>query len=99
MSNVILSVPMLLEDGVFERTTITLEEAKKWVTDNSPVNYVGHSTVRILGIEPSTTREVCEKYTQALCLKVNGRLDFGKEYTVEEVLAIGITVTLITKKD
>lgn len=97
MKAVIISAPMLLEDGTFRRETISLEEAGAWVTANAPTNYVGHSTVRVVGVEPSTERAQCSGFDQALALKVRGRLDFGKEYSVDEILEIGVDAILITK--
>lgn len=97
MSNVILSSPMMLECGDFTMEQITLNDARTWVLVNKPTNYVGHATVRVLGLEPATSREVCTGYERALVLKVNGRLDFGREYTSEEIEEIGVTCYLITK--
>ena len=94
--HVILSTPLLLEVGTFTMEEVSLDEAKAFASIAK--NYCGHQTVKILGIEPSTSREVCNTYTQALCLKPIGRLEFGKEYTVEEIQAIGIKYFLITKE-
>ena len=94
-NKVILSTPLLLETGVFEMQEVSLEFAKDFA--KVAKNFVGHSTIRILGIEPSTSREVCNCYEQALVLKVNGRLDFGKEYSVEEIEEIGYKIFLIRK--
>jgi len=94
---VILSTPMLLESGNFKSKEISLDEANYWVRQNNPTNFVGHSTVKVLGIQPSTARDVCQSYDEALSLKVKGRLEFGKEYTVEEILELGVTCTLISK--
>lgn len=98
-NKVILSTPMLLTTGLFRMEEITLEEAKAWVAEHNPVNYVGHQTVKVLGLEPATSRDVCTGYNQALSLKVNGRIEFGKEYTVDEILAVGVTCFLITDQD
>ena len=92
---VILSAPMLLEDGIFKRETISLEEAAEFAKDAT--NFVGHSTVKVLGIEPAETRDVCDSFDQALSLKVNGRLEFGREYSAEEILKIGVTAVLISR--
>ena len=96
---VILSTPMLLEPGTFRMDVLSLEEARHWVEENNPTNFCGHQTVKVLGLEPAQSREVCQGYDQALCLKPNGRLEFGKEYTVDEVLAIGVTPLLIQRVD
>lgn len=94
----ILSTALILEEGIFESKNITLEEAKDWVKLNKPTNFVGHSTVRVVGVEPANTREVCASYEQAMVLKPLGRLEFGKEYSVEEILNIGIQAQLLTKQ-
>lgn len=96
---VVLSTPMLLEPGNFSMSEITIDQAKAWVAKNNPTNFVGHSTIRVLGIEPAATRDVCGRYDSALSLKVNGRLDYGREYTVEDILDIGVTCYLIVKSD
>jgi hypothetical protein len=96
--NVILSTPMLLEEGAYTMRYISLEEAAEWVKTHNPKNYVGHSTVRVLGIEPTADRSVCDGYDQALSLKVMGRTEFGREYTAEEILAIGVTAMLIERQ-
>lgn len=93
---VILSTPMLLTEGEFRMKEISLEEAKAWVAEHNPTNFVGHQTVKALGLEPATSRDVCTGYAEALSLKVNGRIEFGKEYSVEEILSIGVTCFLIT---
>ena len=91
--DVILSTALLLEEGTFTMEEINLEDAK--IFASFAKNFVGHSTVRVLGIEPATSREVCEGYDRALVLKVQGRVEFGKEYTVEEILEIGVRFYLI----
>lgn len=98
-NKVILSTPMLLTTGLFRMEEITLEEAKAWVVANNPTNFVGHQTVKVLGLEPATSRDVCSGYDQALSLKVNGRIEFGKEYTVDEILEVGVICFLITNQD
>lgn len=96
--NVILSTPMLLTEGTYSMRYLTVDEAIEWVKTHNPKNYVGHSTVRVLGIEPATDRSVCTSYDQALSLKVNGRVEFGREYTAEEILSIGVTAMLIERQ-
>lgn len=92
---VILSSPLLLGNGVFKMEEISLDEAIEF--SEQAYNFCGHETVKILGLKPSKTREVCTGYSQALCLKPKGRLEFGKEYTLEEIGLIGVTFQLITK--
>ena len=95
MKKVILSTSMLLETGTWKMTEISLAEARKFAVQAE--NFVGHSTVRILGIEPRADRAFCTGYDQALVLKVNGRLDFGREYSVEEIEEIGYSIFLIER--
>ena len=94
---VVLSSPMLLEVGNFNMVELSIEQATQWVEEFSPKNYVGHSTSLIVGLAPATTREVCSVYDQALALKPQGRLEFGREYTKQELLEVGISCFLITK--
>ena len=98
MKRVILSTPMMLEEGTFTMRQVPLCEAVRWVEAHNPTNYVGHSTVRVLGIEPATTRDVCDRYDQALSLKVQGRLDYGTEYSAEDIMALGVKAYLITRE-
>lgn len=94
---VVLSSPMLLETGNFSMIELTVAQATAWVKDNDPKNYVGHSTSLIVGLEPATSREICEGYDAALALKPIGRLEFGKEYSKPELEEIGVSCFLITK--
>jgi hypothetical protein len=92
MKLTILSVPMIFPQTAVLSTAITLNEARELVADAEEViNYCGHSTMLALGIEPATTRDQCESYTDALVLKPNARLEFGREYSVEEIMDIGVT--------
>lgn len=94
---VILSTSLLLEVGVWEMREVTLAEAL--VFAQGAENFCGHSTVKILGIEPSKDRKVCEGYDQALVLKPIGRLEFGREYSLEEIRNIGVTYLLISRAE
>jgi len=86
---------MLLETGKWKMTEISLAEARRFAVEAE--NFVGHSTVRILGIQPRADRAFCKGYDQALVIKVKGRLDFGREYSVEEIEQIGYTIFLIER--
>jgi hypothetical protein len=96
---VILSAPMLLEEGTFCSKFLSLEEAQCWVQNNDPINFSGHITVKAVGLEPAISRDQCTGFDQALILKPLGRLEFGKEYSLEEVLEIGVQPMLIYKID
>lgn len=98
MKRVILSAPLIIGEGTFHAKVISLAEAQKWVKAHNPQNFCGHQTVKVLGLEPSTSRAACLGYDEALCLKPKGRLEFGREYTVEEILQIGVTPILISKE-
>lgn len=97
MKYAVLSTTLLLESGIFEYNEITKEQAQTWVDTHSPENFSGHETVKVLGLEPDKTRKVCEGYDKALCLSAKSRLEFGKEYTIEEIEEIGVIYALITK--
>lgn len=97
MEKVILSTALLLGDGTYQMRTISQAEAQEWVNTHSPRNFVGHQTVKLLGLEPATDRAVCQGYDEALCLKPRGRMEFGREYTVSEISEIGVDFQLITK--
>ena len=96
-SHVILSSPLLLEDGVFEMKTLSLEEARRWVRENSPFVATGHETVKAVGLSPNPERVSVEGFDEALCLKPLGRLEFGREYSFQEILDIGVRAQLIKK--
>jgi hypothetical protein len=95
--NVILSTALILENGDFNCRSITLDQAIEFVKLNNPVNFCSHQTVKVLNIEPAVSRETCKSYDIALCLKPKGRIEFGKEYTVDEIMEIGVYFQLITK--
>ena len=96
MRKAILSAPLLLEEGTFTMKEISLEEAREWAVDAD--NFCGHQTVKVIGVDPSQTRGVCQGYDEALAPKPNGRLEFGREYTIEEILEIGVTPMLISRR-
>ncbi len=96
---VVLSSPILLEDGEFKRQTITLSEAREWVEVQEPEIFTNHETVKILGLEPAKERKTCEGYDEALVLQPVHRLEFGREYTRQEIEEIGVTAILISKID
>jgi hypothetical protein len=94
---VILSSPILVEDGVFRRAEISQEEAQDWVISNNPINFSAHQTTKILGVEPAATRENTHGYDEALIISPNQRLEFGREYTKAEIEKIGVTFLMIIK--
>lgn len=96
-TRVILSTSLVLEPGTFETSELTLEQAQAWLDDDID-NYCGHQTVRLLGLEPDEERRQCVGYDEALCLRAKERLEFGREYTVDEIKEIGVEFMLIVKK-
>lgn len=97
MTRVILSTKLIIGEGHFFVKSLTRSEAQEWVNTSSPDNYCGHATVRLLGLEPDKSRRQCDGYDQALAINARARLDFGREYTKEEIEQIGVEYTLICK--
>ena len=97
MKYVILSTKLVIGTGIFDATEMTHEQAQKWVDEHNPENFCGHETVRVLGLVPDKSRKQCDSYEQALCLSAKSRLEFGREYTVEEIQEIGVEYILLTK--
>jgi hypothetical protein len=95
--HVILSSPILIEDGKFTRKTISQEDAQKWVDENCPMNFSNHQTTKILGLKPATSRENTTSYDEALIISPKERLEFGREYTQAEIEKIGVLFVLIRK--
>lgn len=93
----VLPSPILLEEGEFRNSKISLETATELIDKHGYTNYSGHQTVKILGIEPSKTRSECLGYKYAIIIKPNPRLQFGLEYTVEQIKKIGYAIYLIEK--
>lgn len=93
----ILSSPLLMEEGDFSCYKISLAQAEDIVNiyKQDLENFSGHETVKILGLEPDKSRKECQGYEKALVIKPLKRLEFGKEYSVEEILEIGVEILLI----
>lgn len=94
---VVLSTKLLIESGNYRSRAITRQEAADWLAAGPVDNFCGHETVRILGLAPDTTRRTCAGYDEALCLSAKSRLDFGREYSLSEIEAIGVEFTLISR--
>lgn len=102
MKNVILSSPLILEDGVYKMRTLDLEEALDLIaevkdTDHKFISYTQHQTIKLFLMNPSDARYGCSSYDRAICIKPKSRLEFGKEYSFEEILEIGVKIQLIEK--
>jgi len=93
----VLSSPMVLTVGLYQVMKIDLECAKFLCEHQEVKNYCPHQTVKLLGLEPSTTRDACEDYEVAICIKTKGRLEFGKEYNIKEIESIGYDIFHIRK--
>ena len=98
MELTILSSPLILEAGTFKVEHISLEEAKRLVDTASAVhNHCGHQTVKLLGLPPVKGRPAADGYEVALAIKPGKRLEFGREYSLEEIEEIGYTIFKISK--
>ena len=92
---VILSSPVLLEDGMFRRREISRREARRRA--RRAENFSPHPTVRLLGVAPAASRRTCDGYDVAIVAKPKGRLEFGRQYSLAEIEEIGATFLLIEK--
>ena len=82
-------------EGKFEFRVVTKEEAKKISKENELVGvYTGHQTVKVLGLTPAEGRPVYtpEPTHIQLWIKPHGRLEFGREYSLEEIETIGYDI-------
>jgi hypothetical protein len=96
---VVLSVPLMISDGVYVQTEVSKEEAIKFVQDRKPANFSGHETTKLVGLTPATDRAMCKGYDKALVIKPLSRLEFGREYTAEEIEKIGVKYLVISYEE
>lgn len=96
-TKVILSTTILLGTGNWKMEEITLAEARAFATEAE--NFCGHPTVKLLGIMPTTDRKECLGYEEAVVIKPSGRLEFGRDYSVEEIEKIGYTIFKISRQE
>lgn len=96
-TRVILPSPIVIGEGIFQARDLSVKQARLWIMRAPFENFVGHQTVKVLGLEPATERKICDGYDEALAISAKGRLDFGREYTVEEIEEIGIDLKLIRR--
>lgn len=88
---VILSA-IIPQEGTAHICQVDLSEMKEYVQSGNFVNFVGHETVKLLGVEPAKDRrELNGYYDEAVIVKPNGRLEFGREYSISELQEIGVT--------
>ena len=104
MKLAILNTSIITSEGTFELKDITLDEAKKQVSENEILSAVGHQSTSdilttLLETEVPMNRIMFEQETgqKALVFKLNGRPEEGKILTVEEIHQIGFKFQLLTK--
>lgn len=94
----ILSSSIIFKPGTYQVERLNIYEAKEWIKNRKPICFSTHETVRVLDVEPATKRLACNYYDEALCVKPKKRLAaFGRQYTKEEILSVGIEIFLIKK--
>lgn len=97
MKRVVLSTKLIINQGNFQAQQLTQDEALTWLCKGPVDNYHGHDTVKLIGLEPDEDRRECTGYDEALCINTKERLTFGREYSLEEIEAIGVEYTLIRR--
>lgn len=97
MKRVILSTSLIIGPGTFQAEEISEAEALAWKKKGTVVNYCRHETVRLLGLDPKRAMSQCEGYDEALTLGARRRLEFGREYSLEEIRAMGVRFTLVKR--
>ncbi len=90
---VILSAPIIIGTGTFEVVPVSIEKARE-LAEGAEV-FSQHQTVKVLGVEPATARKNCTGYDVAIIATPKQRLEFGREYTLEEIQAIGVSCIAI----
>ncbi|MEN8907875.1 MAG: YddF family protein [Clostridiales bacterium] len=100
----ILNTTIITNDGDYSLKTISLEEAKKLVSESEILSAVGHnSTAQILtsllDVEIPVNRILFsqEKEQQALCFKLNGRPPEGEILSKEDLEKIGYSFKLLVR--
>lgn len=100
----VLNTSILTTAGAYELKDITLDEAKKLVSENKIDSAVGHaSTAQImtalLGVEIPVNRQmfVQQPGQDALVFKLNGRPQEGKILTAEEIEQIGYKFQILKR--
>lgn len=100
----VLNTSILTAVGSYELEEISLDLAKKLVSENEIDSAVGHaSTVQImtalLGVEIPVNRQMFAQQPgqDALVFKLNGRPQEGKILTAEEIEQIGYKFQLLRR--
>lgn len=104
MKLALLNTSILTTTGTFKLEDISLDTAKKLVTENEILSAIGHkSTADILTtlLEkeiPANRIEYAQNINEkALVFKLNGRPEEGKILTADEIQEIGYKFQLLTK--
>ena len=82
-------------EGIYEIKKVNKDEAIKNINENELVGiYTNHQTIKILGLEPCNGRPVFNPTGKEiqLWIKPKGRLEFGREYSIEEIEEIGYDI-------
>ncbi len=82
---------------MFEAEEISEAAALAWRDEGPVANYCRHETVRLLGLDPKQALTQCQGYDEALCLGAKWRLDFGREYSLGEIRAMGVQFRLLKR--
>ena len=99
MAELVVVSAFIPSEGKWDIKKISLEEAKELVNKAKKVSiYTQHQTIKLINLEPDTERRVYipQGEEKQLWLKPNGRLEFGKEYSLEELQEIGVQPFLAT---
>jgi hypothetical protein len=95
---VILSSPIIIGEGTFSSEILSRRKALLWINRGPVKNYCGHESIRIFGLKPTESRQQCTYYDEALAISPQKRLEFGREYTQEEIEKIGAQFVLIRRQ-
>lgn len=104
MKLALLNTSILTTTGTFKLEDISLDTAKKLVTENEILSAIGHKStadvmttllnINIIANRIEFTQETGQK---ALVFKLNGRPEEGKILTAQEIEQIGYKFQLLTK--
>jgi len=82
-------------EGIYEIKRISKDEAIDLINKNELAGiYTNHQTIKILGLEPCQGRPIFNPNGDEiqLWIKPKGRLEFGREYSIEEIEEIGYDI-------
>ncbi len=82
-------------EGTFQFRIISKEEAINLIKNNDLIGvFTSHQTIKVLGLKPCQGRPIYNPELNhiQLWIKPKGRLEFGKEYTLDEIEAIGYDI-------